>query len=91
QIGVSRYRARLVFRHQQILTRRLLSRYLYKPWTFFLDNNSNVLAHNVQSNLNYIIGCFYLPLVQIASDVIIIVVLFTFLTLLSAGVSLVLA
>jgi ABC-type multidrug transport system fused ATPase/permease subunit len=69
------------------LSLRLFKRYLYQPYSFFLDNNSSELSSKLLTNVDLIIGNVLMPGIDFCSKVIITIVILTFLTVINPIVS----
>ena len=61
------------------ISRRLLSRYLYQPYAFYLNKNTSELAKNIISEVSSVTSGVLIPLMQIISSGIIALFIFAML------------
>src|SRR4030042_7098052 len=61
------------------ISKRLLSRYLYQPYVFFLNKNTSELAKNIISEVSSVTGGVLIPLMQIISNGIVALFIFAML------------
>ncbi|MFA5698911.1 MAG: ABC transporter ATP-binding protein [Sphaerochaeta sp.] len=72
-------KTRFVMRLNHNLSRRMLSIYLNKPYTFFLDRASSDLGRTILSEVNQLISSLVLPIFDFIIDSFIVLALFVFL------------
>lgn len=70
---------------------RLLTSYHRQPWEFFLNNNTSVLRKNVLQEPVYLIGKYFSGVLNIISDVIIIITIVLMLYIYDAKATLIIA
>jgi ATP-binding cassette, subfamily B, bacterial PglK len=87
-IGLSWARARIALAQNYLFAERLLERYLHRPWTFFLQNNTSALLHRIMGQTNLLGLYLFNELAILTSELLVIVAVLGFLAWLNPLVTL---
>jgi len=70
------------------LSRRLMTKYLYQPYIFFLNRNTAELSRNILSEASTVITTFLIPLLELMTKMVTVIAVLTYLILVDPLVAL---
>lgn len=70
---------RFIYSRNHRISRTLLKKYMYRPYAYFLDKNTSEMQKNILDEVNLMTQHFLLPLLELISRVVIVLLIFVFL------------